>query len=158
MLGAHIARRVNFAPGCRLERPWCVTIGECSTFEKDVWLKLVDDDARLSIGAFTFVGAGTEIDVIEQVSIGDHTLIAPGCFITDHGHGIAANSRIDQQPCAAEAVRIGSDVWLGAGAVVLPSVEIGDGAVIGAHAVVTRDVAPYEIVAGVPARVIGRRT
>jgi len=54
-------------------------------------------------------------------------------------------------------VSIGNDVWIGHGAVVMPGVTIGDGAVIGSSAVVTRDVAPYTIVAGVPARVIRRR-
>jgi len=52
---------------------------------------------------------------------------------------------------------IGSDVWIGDGAIVLPGVEIGTGAVIGANAVVTRDVAPYQVVAGVPARVLRKR-
>lgn len=52
----------------------------------------------------------------------------------------------------AKKVTIGNDVWIGHGAVVMPGVKIGDGAVVGANAVVTRDVAPYQVVAGVPAR------
>lgn len=52
---------------------------------------------------------------------------------------------------------IGSDVWIGANAIILEGLKIGDGAVIGAGAVVTKDVAPYSIVAGVPARLIGQR-
>lgn len=58
---------------------------------------------------------------------------------------------------AARRVSIGHDVWIGHGAIVRPEVTVGDGAVIGAGAVVTRDVAPYTIVAGVPARPIRRR-
>ncbi|GAB3691300.1 DapH/DapD/GlmU-related protein [Salinarchaeum chitinilyticum] len=58
---------------------------------------------------------------------------------------------------ADQPVEIGHDVWLGHGAIVLPDVTIGNGAVVGAGAVVTHDVAPYEIVAGVPAEPIGRR-
>jgi phosphonate metabolism protein (transferase hexapeptide repeat family) len=58
---------------------------------------------------------------------------------------------------AARRAVIGHDVWIGHGAIVRPEVTVGDGAVIGAGAVVTRDVAPYAIVAGVPAREIGRR-
>ena len=55
------------------------------------------------------------------------------------------------------AVTIGHDVWIGHGATVTPGVTIGNGAVIGAGAVVTHDVAPYTIVAGVPARVLKPR-
>lgn len=57
----------------------------------------------------------------------------------------------------ARRVTIGHDVWIGHGATVLPGVSIGDGAVVGSGAVVTRDVAPYTIVGGVPARVIRPR-
>ena len=60
-------------------------------------------------------------------------------------------------PVGAEPVEIGSDVWLGAGAVVLPGVTIGDGAVVGANSVVTTDVAPYTVVAGAPARFLRNR-
>lgn len=52
---------------------------------------------------------------------------------------------------------LGNDVWVGCNAVVLPGVSVGDGAIVGAGAVVTADVTPYEIVAGSPARVVGRR-
>jgi acetyltransferase-like isoleucine patch superfamily enzyme len=65
--------------------------------------------------------------------------------------------RIDQQSCGVEPVAIGSDVWLGTGVVVLPGVSIGDGAVVGANSVVTRDVAPMTVVAGVPARFLKTR-
>src|SRR5690606_23262164 len=54
-------------------------------------------------------------------------------------------------------VTIGNDVWIGHGAVIMPGVTIGDGAVVGANAVVTHDVAPYQIVAGVPARPVRQR-
>jgi acetyltransferase-like isoleucine patch superfamily enzyme len=54
-------------------------------------------------------------------------------------------------------VAIGDDVWIGAGAVILPGVQIGDHAVIGSCALVRKDVAPWSIVGGVPAKVIGDR-
>jgi acetyltransferase-like isoleucine patch superfamily enzyme len=134
-----------------------VTIGDRATLEHQVWLKLVDNDAIVEIGCHTFLGAGTQIDVQESVEIGDHTLIAPGCFITDHDHGIAVEQRIDQQPCVVAPVRIGSDVWIGAKACILRGVSIGDGAIVAAASVVRHSVAPGTIVAGVPARQIGKR-
>jgi acetyltransferase-like isoleucine patch superfamily enzyme len=134
-----------------------LTIGEYSQVERGVWLKLVSNTARLQIGEFSFVGSGSEFDISDFILIGSHTLVAPRCFITDHDHGTAADRRIDEQRCVSTPVIIGSDVWIGAGACVLRGVKIGDGAVIAAGAVVKQSIAPYQIVAGVPARVIGER-
>ena len=152
MRGAKLAAKAAVGPRCTVDRPWGVTLGTRVLLEADVYLKLVADEARLTLGDHTFVGRGTEFDVLLGVSVGSHSLIAPRCFITDHGHGVATNLRIDQQPNIAAPVSIGSDVWLGAGVVVLPGVTIGDGAVVGANSVVTRDVAPMSVVAGAPAR------
>jgi len=120
--GASVGRRVAIGADCRIERPWGVSIGDRASLEQAVWLKLVDDSARLVIGSSTFIGTGTELDVLESVVIGDNVLIAPGCFITDHSHGIAADRRMDEQPCVASAVKICSDVWLGAKVTVLAGV------------------------------------
>lgn len=57
-------------------------------------------------------------------------------------------------PTKGNFVKIGSDVWIGAGAIILPAVTVGDGAIIGAGAVITRDVPPYAVVAGVPAKIV----
>lgn len=155
--GASVGRRVVIGRDCRIERPWGVSVGDHASLEHAVWLKLVDDEARITVGARTFIGAGTELDVMQSVEIGDQTLVAPGCFITDHNHGIAVDRRINQQPCHAAPVKIGSDVWIAAKVCILPGVTIGDGAVVGAGAVVRESVNPYSIVAGVPAREVGRR-
>ncbi|PYT09196.1 MAG: hypothetical protein DMF60_03010, partial [Acidobacteria bacterium] len=155
--GADVASKARLGAGCKFERPWCVKVGARFHAEAGVCLKVVSDDASLEFGDRVFVGRGTQFDVIEKVSIGDHTVIAPGCFITDHNHGISPTISIDQQACIAGPVIIGTDVWLGANVVVVPGVRIGDGAVVGANAVVTRDVPPMAIVAGVPARLLRYR-
>lgn len=157
VIGADIAARVAIGTNCVVDRPWGVSIGERSRLESAVWVKLVDDDARVRIGKYSFIGAYTELDVIQYLEIGDHTVIAPRCFITDHDHGMHAGYRIDQQPCNIGMVRIGSDCWIGTGVSILRGVQIGDGAVVGAGAVVRENVAPMTIVAGVPSRPIGRR-
>ncbi|MEV8239977.1 DapH/DapD/GlmU-related protein [Microbacterium testaceum] len=63
----------------------------------------------------------------------------------------------DRPPSDRDSVKIGRDVWIGGHATVLGGVEIGEGALIGAGAVVTKNVAPYTIVAGNPGRVVGTR-
>jgi acetyltransferase-like isoleucine patch superfamily enzyme len=155
--GAKLGRRVIIEADCRIDRPWGVTIGERSRLERRVWLKLVSDAARTEIGSFCFLGTGTELNVINSIEIGDHTVIAPGCFITDHDHGTLADRGIDEQPCVTAPVRIGSDVWIGAGVCILRGVTIGDGAVIGAGAVVKRDVSAYDVAAGIPTKIIRNR-
>lgn len=157
MRGARIGAKASIGARCIVEKPWCVELGDRVLFETDVYLKVVAEHASLKLGEHTFVGRGVEFDIMCGVSVGRHSLIAPGCFITDHIHGIGPDLRIDQQPCQASPILIGSDVWLGAGAVVLPGVTIGDGAVVGANSVVTADVAPYTVVAGAPARFLRNR-
>ena len=157
MRGAKLGAKAALGPRCTVDRPWGVALGARVLLEADIYLKLVADEARLTLGDHTFVGRGTEFDVLFGVSVGSHSLIAPRCFITDHTHGVRSNPRIDQQPCVDAPVSIGSDVWLGTGVVVLAGVTIGDGAVVGANSVVTRDVAPMSIVGGAPARFLRQR-
>jgi acetyltransferase-like isoleucine patch superfamily enzyme len=155
--GARIGARSRISAEC--EASWLagITLGERVVLERGVVLKLVDRGATLRIADNAFVGRGSVLDVSQGLAIGEGTLIAPGCFVTDHNHGIAPGEAIWKQPCVARPVRIGANAWLGAKAVVLPGVSIGDGAVVAAGAVVTKDVAANEIVAGVPARRIGDR-
>ena len=155
--GACIGAKGRVGAGCVIERPWQLVGGGRLHIEHGAYFKMVDERARITLGDATFIGFGTELDIALELTIGSHVLVAPGCFITDHGHRRAAASPIDTQGVESRPVRIGDDVWLGAHVVVLPGVTIGDGAVVGAGAVVTRDVAPGEIVAGVPASSIGRR-
>jgi acetyltransferase-like isoleucine patch superfamily enzyme len=152
--GAHVGAKSYLGSGCRVNRPWCVKLGKRFYAEELNYLKVVADDALLEFGEFVFVGRGTEFNVLERVTIGDHTVIAPGCFITDHNHGMAPDKRIDEQPCVSEPVTIGKDVWLGTKVVILPGVNIGDGAVVAASAVVTKNVPPFGVMAGIPAKLL----
>jgi acetyltransferase-like isoleucine patch superfamily enzyme len=155
--GASLGAKTRVASHCVIERPWQLFTGERVQIEHGVHIKIVMDEARIFLGAQTFVGFGSELDVAHELHIGHHVLIAPGCFITDHAHRHAWGTPIAEQGNDCRPVRIGDDVWLGAHAVVLPGVTIGDGAIVGAGAVVTRDVASRSMVAGVPARPIGQR-
>jgi acetyltransferase-like isoleucine patch superfamily enzyme len=155
--GCRIGSKPRFGPRTRIDRPGCVTIGSRVQLESDVWLKVVEDGARVAIGDFTFLGRGVEIDASLEVQIGQHVLLAPGVFITDHDHGIAPGTPVALQGCSSQPVVIEDEVWLGVRVVVLPGVRIGRGTVVGAGAVVTKDLPPDSIAVGVPARVIRRR-
>jgi len=113
---------------------------------------------RVTIGAKVILGGGTIVNSYLDVSIGDGALIADGVHITDFDH---RTDRIDvpirDQGIVTAPVRIGPDVWLGRGVTVLRGVDIGEGCVVGAHAVVTRDLPPYSVAVGAPARVVRSR-
>jgi len=88
------------------------------------------------------------------IRTGDDISIGPEAAILTLGHDPQSPDFVDR----GGEVTIGDHVWIGYRALVLPGVSIGEGAVVGAGAVVTRDVEPFAIVAGVPARKIGERT
>jgi acetyltransferase-like isoleucine patch superfamily enzyme len=155
--GARIGAKTHLGARVRVDKPWAVDIGARCQLEADVWVKVVAGSARLVIGDHVFLGRGVELDVRESLTIGSHVLLAPGVFVTDHHHRIGPDRYIDAQGVDSRPVVIEDDVWLGARSVVLPGVRIGRGAVVGAAAVVTRDVEAGAVVAGVPARVLRTR-
>lgn len=98
------------------------------------------------------------ISVRGQVEIGDDCIFGPNVSIFSENHRFSdPETPIRLQGATREGVRIGRDCWFGANSVVLDGVTVGDGCVIAAGAVVTRDVEPFSIVGGVPAKVIGVR-
>ena len=155
--GSVIGSRVRIGTRVRIDLPWLVKIGDRVYLESDVWLKLVTNEASLDIGKFTYLGRGVEIDIYKSVTIGNHVLIALGVFISDHFHNTKSGILIDSQGCESQAVTIEDDCWLGAHSVIMPGVRIGKGAVVGAGAVVTKNVSASAIVAGVPAKFIRYR-
>lgn len=92
-----------------------------------------------------------------KVTIGDNVFIGPNTTICTITHAIDAQSRNKGIMCA-RSVRICDNVWIASNVVVLPGVTIGEGAVIGAGSVVAKDVAPYTIVAGNPAKEVRKIT
>jgi acetyltransferase-like isoleucine patch superfamily enzyme len=93
-----------------------------------------------------------------HISIGNDVLIGPNCVLRAADHVFADPSiPVNCQGHQGGSIVIGDDCWLGANVVVLKDVSIGRGSVIGAGAVVTRNIPPYSIAVGMPAQVIGRR-
>ena len=111
---------------------------------------------RISVGNDS--GIGDENYFIGEVIIGDNVMMGARCAFIASSHNI---SRIDvpmkYQGGIEQKIVIGNDVWIGHGAIILGNVRIGDGAIIAAGAVVTKDVNSYTIVGGVPAEFIKRR-
>ena len=105
------------------------------------------------IGNYTRIGLHNTI--IGPVTIGHHVNLAQGITVTALNHKFEnPDIRIDEQGVSTKPVVIGNDIWVGANAVILPGVTIGDHSVIAAGAIVTKDVPPHSLVAGVPAKII----
>ena len=110
---------------------------------------VINNADHLRLGARGSINAFVHIWALGGVTIGDDTLVASHVAITSLTHDPHAKLFSDSHQ--ARPVVIGRNVWIGTHAVILPGVTIGDGAIIGAGAVVTRDVAPGAVVVGVPA-------
>jgi acetyltransferase-like isoleucine patch superfamily enzyme len=105
------------------------------------------------IGDHTRIGLHNTI--IGPVTIGSHVNLAQGITVTALNHNFEDTSlRIDQQGVSTKAVVISDDCWIGANAVILPGVTIGEHCVVAAGAVVTKDVPSYSLVGGVPAKIL----
>lgn len=112
----------------------------------------------IRVGRSFSINSGAMIDGRGGVTIGDYVMIGPNVVVISSDHDFQQT----EVPMATldhvmAPVTIGNDVWIGAHAVITAGVTIGNGTLVSAGAVVTKDVADYQIVGGVPARVIGDR-
>ena len=151
--------KIGLRPGCTL------TIGERSIMQGS--LQFDREGASIRIGARTFIG-GSLLASADKIDLGDDVLMAWGCTVVDHdSHTLDWEGRQrdvidwydgkkDWSQVARAAVRIGDKSWIGFNSSILKGVTVGEGAVVAACSVVTRDVEPYVLVAGNPARVIRR--
>lgn len=125
------------------------------------WVKYGDSiyHPEIRIGSNTYIGDYTQISAANQVVIGDGVLTGRYVYISDNNHGKTDAANLQKKPVDRTLfikgpVHIGNNVWIGDKVSILSGVTIGDGAVIAANAVVTKDVPPYCVVGGVPARII----
>ncbi len=131
------------------------TIGEGIKIWRDV---MVDDYRKLSIGDNVAISRSAMFVTLGGVSLGNNVIISFGCKILSAGHRIPpVGEAIRSSGIEIAPVVIEDDVWVCAGAIVLPGVTVGTGAVVAAGAIVNRDVPPYSIVGGTPARVLRMR-
>lgn len=147
--------------------PDAVRIGAETLFMGEI---VVIREGSVRIGDWCYVGPEAKIWSLQSIEIGDRVFVSHGVHIFDNNsHSLSADERhsrfqemrkygrhLTPEPVVAAPVRIEDDVWIGFNAAVLKGVTVGKGAVVGACAVITQDVAPYAVMVGNPARQVGQ--
>lgn len=125
----------------------------CFIYRNVYFLGVVKMGSNSSISNNSFLNGGTE-----GIIIGNDVMIAPNCVLVAFDHGMSdLETPMIKQPWKYSKIVIDDDVWIGANCTIAKGVHIGKGCIVGANSVVTKDVSPYSIVGGVPAKVIGSR-
>jgi len=145
--------RVEFVGKARIE------LGPRVSFFGNTYLNATGPNGFISIGENSHVDQFCVLYGQGGLTIGSDCAIAAGVIIytQTNQYDYDVEAKIVDQPIVYNPVVIGSDVWIGAGAIILPGVTIGDHAVVGAGSLVRKDVPPWSIVGGVPAKPIGSR-
>ena len=166
-----IGRNSSFQKISFLKGPQYISIGNHCFFEQFLYLTAWDFfhckeinqhfSPTISIGSNYYFGAFNHITAINRIEIGDNLLTGKFVTITDNSHGETDFDTLQIEPInrplhSKGPVIIGNNVWIGDKATILPNVTIGDGAVMAANAVVTKNVPAYAVAAGNPARIIKR--
>lgn len=108
---------------------------------------------NLSIGEYSVIGENSFIQDVGEIVIKNNVIIGPELMIFTSNHGFKRGKLIRVQESTISNVEINDDVWIGARVIILPGVTIGEGTVIAAGSVVTKDTPPYSVVGGNPAKV-----
>lgn len=180
MVLAHIGAHVTIEPGVEFAHAGGIWLGDGAILRRDVRIRCFGKTSRIHIHPNVQIDRGVdirahwqaEISIGEQTRIGPYTclsgdriLIGNHCLIASHV-SIYANNHVFDDPTRLireqgnryKGIVIEDDCWLGSGVRVVDGITIGQGSVIGAGAVVTKDVPPYSIAVGVPAKVIAQRS
>lgn len=114
---------------------------------------------EIQIGNNCNIGPQSHITAISAIIIGNNVRTGPRVLITDNAHGESNKEFLDMAPnyrplYSKGPVIIDDNVWIGEGAMIMPGVRIGKGSIIAANSVVTKDIPPYSVAAGIPAKII----
>ncbi|MBD1916313.1 MULTISPECIES: acyltransferase [Cyanophyceae] len=141
-----------------------IKIGDDSLIEG--FLVTETDGSSITIGNNTYIGGSTILDCVVSISIGDDVLVSYGCVFADSDNHSTRYSirrkdladwrqgKHDWTTTKSSPITVSNGAWIGTHAIILKGVTIGEGAIVGAGSVVTKDVPPWTIVAGNPARII----
>jgi maltose O-acetyltransferase len=153
-----VVARIPYRLGSRIRRRY---LRKHSLLGQDVHISegvRIIEPNRLALGDGAGIAPGAVLDCRGGLSIGRDTMIGIDAVLLTTSHRFQSTEvPMRLQGLDAAPLAIGADVWVGARVIILPGLSVGDGAIIGAGAVVTHDVSPYTIVAGCPAREIGTR-
>lgn len=131
-------------------------LGNNVTILNNARMETVGENGTLVIGDGTSIEQSVHIIAANHLEIGRDCVMSAQVYISDCNHGYSPEKRIMDHPLDIKKTTIGNGVFIGIGARIMPGVTLGDHCVVGANAVVTHDVPSGVIVAGVPAREIGK--
>lgn len=144
----------------------CVSIGDGTQIGRGIQLTAwknhatpTDTQPEILIGNNCNIRDNCHITAAVSIRIGNNLLTGTNVLITDNSHGTTDHAMTDIHPqhrplISKGPVVIGNNVWLGNNVCIMPGVTVGDGAIVGANSVVTHDIPPYSVAAGIPARII----
>lgn len=158
------SHRISIYPNVRFYRPKMITLGEGTVLHRHVLMEVCNTDSsdkrpKIIIGKNCHIGDYSHFSAFNMIKIGDGLLTGRYVLITDNSHGENLGVERNIPPHMRKIISkgpvvIGKNVWLGDCVAIMANVTIGDGAIVAAHSVVTHDVPPFTLVAGVPARII----
>lgn len=137
----------------RVPKSIALQLGAHCRLGRDVFLD-TNETGRIVMGQHVRVNAGVVLVSYASITIGNDCLIGEYVSIRDANHGTQTDCLMRLQSHKSAPIGIGNNVWIGRGSVILMGVSIGDGAVVAANSVVTRDVPARTLVGGAPARLI----
>lgn len=161
----YLGENVRFDTIVELKGSEYISIGKETSFMKDLYLTAWSSyrekkfNPIIVIGEDCHFGAYCHITSSNSISIGNNCLTGKWLTITDNSHGLTDLNDLKEPPVERQLVskgpvRIGNNVWIGDKVTILAGVNIGDGAVVAANSVVTKDVPAYSVVGGNPAKII----
>jgi acetyltransferase-like isoleucine patch superfamily enzyme len=163
MLFMSYGRNVYFFPGVHIVRPRYIRVGDNVTIGRnaDLYVHPEDPETReaiIEIGNNVYIGTNNILGARKKIVLEENVLLGPHVLIGDHSHQYEDVDLPIKFQAATEGgpVRIERDCWIGANVFIFPKVTIGRHTVIGANSIVNRDIPPYCVAVGTPARVIKR--